>query len=177
VMPDPREEAVARHLNGTSDMPDLALNDRDYVRAQRILAAADAVDPMRRRKSGSHRLTDPAEFRARLADVEHDATTSAAAVARLYELLAEAVARAETAEAACETSGAALVVMNDLLKEAEADRDTLTEALRDLDVAWSEYSRMALAGGMSVDRRRAQLDAVRDRVAALAAVKGREENR
>jgi hypothetical protein len=30
---------------------------------------------------------------------------------------------------------------------------------------------------MSVDRRRAQLDAVRDRVAALAAVKGREENR
>src|SRR4051812_19478885 len=75
-------------------------------------------------------MTDERDaLRARLAEAEHDATSSASAVARLHELLAEAVARAETAEAACETSGAALVVMNDLLKEAEAARDTLTEAL------------------------------------------------
>jgi hypothetical protein len=76
--------------------------------------------------------------------------------ARLYELLADAVVRAETAEAACETSGAALVVMNDLLKEAEADRATLTEALEKIRDAPQPES------GWRIAR------------AALAAVKGRE---
>jgi (p)ppGpp synthase/HD superfamily hydrolase len=141
-MPDPREEAVARALQFDS-----RLSYENTARA--ILAAADAVDPMRRRKSGSHRLTDPAELRARLADVEHDAATSAAAVARLYELLADAVVRAET---------------------AEADRDTLTEALEEI-VSGPDASKGEGYGCLDLHEARYIART------ALAAVKGREENR
>jgi (p)ppGpp synthase/HD superfamily hydrolase len=153
-MPDPREEAVARALQFDS-----RLSYENTARA--ILAAADAVDPMRRRKSGSHRLTDPAELRARLADVEHDAATSAAAVARLYELLADAVVRAETAEAG-------RAIERTSVDQLLADVNTLTEAL---DKAYDEAN-----NGTDDSHRRLVniMQIINDARAALAAVKGRE---
>jgi hypothetical protein len=135
-MPDPREEAVAaadavdllrqeerfaigdKHAGGTIDV----VYTHDCPNGHEIRGAMGVIP------CPYCAVKDADALRARLAEAEAKHAERINAYGRdgddARRREGEAVARAETAEAACETSGAALVVMNDLLKEAEADRDT-----------------------------------------------------